>query len=139
MRFIYALLLLIFLGTSVASAATKDPDAQLTTFLETLRTRKYDGALTNFFTGSLTGQQKTMELKAMDGQVKAALEFYGPPMSWEIVETKKIGKDLVNIKFVSKHKDEMPMFWNALFYRRHEAWEPLGIYFFDDPRKAGFW
>ncbi len=91
-----------------------------------------------FFSGSLTAKQKGTELKAMEGQVKAALEFYGPPKSWEIVEAKSLGKDLVNLKLLSKHNDESPLFWNALFYRRNNAWEPLGVYFFDDPRKAGF-
>jgi hypothetical protein len=106
--------------------------------LKTLQARKYDGALVTFFSGSLTAKQKGAELRAMDGQAKAALEFYGPPTSWEIVETKSLGKDLVNLKLLSKHNDDSPLFWNALFYRRNNAWEPVGVYFFDDPRKAGF-
>lgn len=139
MRFIFFALLVFFLGTSAMAAAPKDPEAQIDALLKSLQAAKYDGALEVFFAGSYTAQQKSMEMKAMGGQMKAAFEFYGPPHTWDVVETKSIGKDLQNIKIISKQKDEVPLFWNALFYRRHGKWEPLGIFFFDDPKKAGFW
>lgn len=139
MRFIVFVLLAFVLGTSAIAAAPKDPEAQIDAFLKTLQAAKYDGALEAFFAGSYAVQQKPTEMKAMGGQIKAAFEFYGPPTTWDIVETKKIGKDLQNIKLISKQNDEIPLFWNALFYRRHDKWEPLGIFFFDDPKKAGFW
>lgn len=138
MRPINAFLVTIFWMLTASAALAAGPDEQLFSLLQTLQSRKYDGALTTFFSGSLTAKQKGTELKAMEGQVKAALEFYGPPRSWEIVESKALGKDLINLKLLSKHNDDVPLFWNALFYRRKNTWEPLGVYFFDDPRKAGF-
>jgi len=138
MRFVPLLMLLAFLGVSEASAGQNTPEAQIEALIKSLQTGKFQNILHNFFAGSLAAQQKPTELKAMEGQVKAAFEFYGPPMSYEIVDTKKMGRDLVNIKFISKQKDDVPLFWNALFYRRHDQWEPLAVFFFDDPRKAGF-
>ena len=132
------LLALLVVGTQ-AYAGTTDPQEQMESLLKTLQAGKYDGDCQAFFTGSQTAKQKATELRAMDGQLKAAFEFYGSPNSWETVETKKIGNDLVNIKILSKQKDEVPLFWNALFYRRHKRWEPIGVVFFDDPKKAGFY
>jgi hypothetical protein len=137
MRLIAALLTTL-LATSAIAASAKGPEAQIEALMKTLEAGKFDGAMTSFFAGSIAAQQKPTEMRAMDGQAKSGLEFYGAPVSYEIVETKKIGNDLVNIKFLTKHKDDVPLFWNALFYRRHEQWEPLGLVFFDDPRKAGF-
>lgn len=138
MRSICLALLLFSFGVSGASAAPGDPESQLGSLMERLRASKYEGALTDFFAGSLALKQKPSELKVTDGQIKAAFEFYGAPTTWEIVETRKIGKDLIDLKMLSKQKDDSPLFWNVLFYRRHESWEPISIDFFDDPKKAGF-
>ena len=138
MRFIVFALLAFVLRTSAMAADPKDPNEQINALLKTLQAATYDGALEVFFAGSYAAQRKSMEIKAMGGQMKAAFEFYGPPTTWEVVETKNIGKDLQNIKIISKQKDEIPLFWNALFYRRHDRWEPFAIFFFEDPKKAGF-
>ena|ERR1035437_1068660 len=123
---------------SVALAESKEPTAQVETLVKRLETGKLDGVFADFFTGSLVGQQKEMQVRAMDGQAKAAFEFYGRATDHEIVETKKMGNSLVRIKWITKHKGDAPLFWNALFYRRNDKWEPLTIVFFDDPDKAGF-
>lgn len=138
MRLVAVLLAVLFLASSAFAASTSTPEAQMEAFLKTLQEKKYDGALEAFFAGSLALQQKPTELKAMGGQVKAAFEFLGPPVSWEFVETTKMGKDLVTFKLISKQKDDTPVFWNAMFYRRLGTWEPLAVFFFDDPMKAGF-
>ena len=137
MRVLVAILALVLAGSAFA-APSSTPEAQMEAFLKVLQEKKYDGALETFFAGSLALQQKPTELKAMGGQVKAAFEFLGPPVSWEFVETRKMGKDLVTFKLISKQKDDTPVFWNAMFYRRLGKWEPLAVFFFDDPMKAGF-
>ena len=134
-----ALTVLLVIASAAAQAGDGEPQAQLDALLQRLKGGKYEGALQSLFAGSLALAQKPTEFKALDGQVKAAFEFFGPPTSWEILDTKPIGKDLVNIKMLSKQKDEVPLFWNTLFYRRHNSWEPVGIVFFDDPSKAGIW
>jgi hypothetical protein len=138
MRFFVAALVGAVIATSSNAASPSTPEAQMEAFLKTLQEKKYDGALESFFAGSLAIQQKPTEMKAMSGQVKAAFEFLGPPTSWEIVETRKMGRDLVVLRLISKQKDETPVFWNAMFYRRLGKWEPLSVFFFDDPLKAGF-
>jgi hypothetical protein len=138
MRFTIVAFLTFILATSAMAVGMKDPEAQMDDFLRTLQSAKYDGALENYFDGSFVGQQKPTEIKAMGSQLKAAFEFFGAPRSWELVEIKKIGSDLEKLKLITKHKDEIPLFWSALFYRRLGRWEPMTIFFFDDPLKAGF-
>lgn len=123
---------------STAFAAPKEPTAQIEALIKRLQSGKADGALLDFFSGSLMFEQKEAQLRAMDAQAKAAFEFLGKPVSYEIVDTSKMGASLVRIKWITKHKNETPMFWNSLFYYRNSKWEPLGIFFFDDPQKAGF-
>lgn len=123
---------------SIAFAEQKDPTAQIDTMMKRLQTGKIDGVFTDFFSGSLVAEQKELQLRAVDGQVKTAVDVYGRPTSYEIVETTKIGTSLMRIKWLTKHKSETPLFWNGLFYRRNNKWEPLAVVFFDDPQKAGF-
>ena len=123
---------------STAFAEPKDPIAQIDTMVKRLQTGKIEGAFIDFFSGSLVAEQKEVQVRAVDGQVKAALDFYGRPISYEIVETNKMGTSLMRIKWITKHKSEAPVFWNGLFYKRNNKWEPLSVVFFDDPQKAGF-
>ena len=138
MRLKSLLVVALLLGTSVVHAAPRSPEAQIEALMKSLQAKQLDGVFQNFFAGTLTVQLKPTELKAMDGQAKGALEFFGPPTSYEIVETKALGNNLVRMKILSKHRDEIPLFWNVLFYKRNAQWEPLSIFFFDDPQKAGF-
>jgi hypothetical protein len=135
-------LILVMLSTgmlfSSAFAESKEPPAQIETLVKRLQTGKIEGAFVDFFDGSLVAEQKEMQVRAMDGQAKAAFDFYGKPASYEIVETNKMGTSLMRIKWITKHKSETPLFWNGLFYRRNSKWEPLHVFFFDDPQKAGF-
>lgn len=138
MRRIIIVMIMVGSLLSTAFAEPKEPSAQIDVLIKRLQSGKADGALRDFFSGSLMLEQKEAQLRAMDGQAKAAFEFFGKPISYEIVETSKMGTSLVRIKWITKHKNETPLFWNSLFYRRNGKWEPLGIFFFDDPQKAGF-
>jgi hypothetical protein len=136
--------LVLFLGVlclaSVASAPARSgtPEKQIAALVDQLKTDKRDTAMQDFFGGSLMAAQKDAAVKAMDAQAKGAWEFYGPPTGYEISEKVEMGKSLVKIKWITRHKDDTPLFWNALFYKRNGAWEPLRVLFFDDPTKAGF-
>jgi hypothetical protein len=138
MRRIIVVMLMVGSFLSTAFAEPKEPSAQIDALMKRLQSEKIEGTLIGFFSGSLMFEQKEAQIRAMDGQAKAAIEFFGKPVSYEIVETSKMGTSLVRIKWITKHKNETPMFWNALFYHRNSKWEPLGIFFFDDPQKAGF-
>jgi hypothetical protein len=136
-RFILAIIVVGCL-TTVAFADSREPSAQVEALAKVLQSGKIEGVLIDFFANSLLAEQRPTELHAMDAQVKAALDFYGRSVNYEIVETTKMGNSLVRIKWITKHKRETPMFWNVLFYRRNGKWEPLNILVFDDPTKAGF-
>jgi hypothetical protein len=123
---------------STAYAEPKEPNVQIDTLVKRLQAGKIDGAFSDFFSGSLVAEQKEMQVRAVDGQLKAALDFYGKPTSYEIIETTKMGTSLMRVKWLTKHKGETPLFWNGLFYKRNNKWEPLTVVFFDDPQKAGF-
>lgn len=139
MRILISLIVAVgCLATIAFAAETQEPTARVETLTKRLQSGKIDGALIDFFSKSLAGEQKPTELRALDGQVKAALEFYGGAVSYEIVETKKMGNSLVRIKWITRHKRDAPLFWNAMFYHRNDKWEPLNLFFFDDPNKAGF-
>jgi hypothetical protein len=138
MRRIITVMIIVGSLLSTVFAEPKEPTAQIDTLIKRLQSGKVDGALLDFFSGSLMLAQKGEQLRAMDGQAKAAFEFLGKPVSYEIVQTSTMGTSLVRIKWITKHKNETPLFWNSLFYRRNSKWEPLGVFFFDDPQKAGF-
>jgi len=123
---------------STAFAQSKEPTAQIEALVKRLQTGKIEGAFVDFFSGSLVAEQKEMQVRGMDGQARAAFELYGRPSSYEIVETNKMGTSLIRIKWITKHKSEIPLFWNGLFYRRNNKWEPLHLFFFDEPQKAAF-
>jgi len=132
---IIALAVAVGLASS-ARAQSKEPAAQVEALVHQMQSGKSDGVFMQFFAGSLLAKQKPTEIRAMDGQAKAALEFYGKPVAYELLDAQKIGASLVRMKWITKHKDDSPLFWNALFYRRQGKWEPLNVVFFDDPTKA---
>ena len=138
MRKIFFVMLVVGSLFSTAFAESKEPTAQIDVLVKRLQTGKIEGAFVDFFSDSLVAEQKEMQVRAVDGQIKAALEFYGRPASYEIVETNKMGTSLIRIKWITKHKSDAPLFWNGLFSRRNNKWEPLAVIFFDDPQKAGF-
>jgi len=123
---------------STAFAESKEPTAQIEALIKRLQTGKIEGTFVDFFSGTLVAEQKEMQVRSMDGQAKAAFELYGRPSSYEIIETSKMGTSLIRIKWITKHKSEIPLFWNGLFYRRNSKWEPLLLFFYDEPHKAGF-
>lgn len=138
MRILLSVIFAIFCIVTVAIGEPQEPTVRVEALVKRIQSDKSDGALIDFFANSLMGEQKPNELRALDVQVKSALEIYGRAIAYEIVETKKIGSSLIRIKWLTKHKREAPLFWTSLFYRRNEKWEPINLFFFDDPNKAGF-
>jgi len=116
---------------------TSNPEQQVDALVKQLMSEKRGTAFQDFFSGSLMAEQKPAEVRAMDAQASGAWGFYGAPESYEILEAKEIGKSLIRVKWITKNRGEMPLFWNALFYRRAGKWEPLTMQFFDQPDKAG--
>jgi hypothetical protein len=125
-------------AAAAESKESKEPTAQVEGLVQRLESGKTEGVFVDFFAGSLVAEQKEMQVRAMDAQAKAAFEIYGKPTDYELTETNKMGNSLVRIKWITKHKNGVPLFWNGLFYRRNDKWEPLSVVFFDDPTKAGF-
>ena len=134
--------LMIVLGLSLfalskVSAAEGSPEQQVVALFKQLTSEKRSTAFQDFFGDGLAGKQKPAEIKAMDAQAAAAWQFYGLPESYEIIQRTEIGESLFRIKWLTKHKEEAPLFWSALFYRRSGMWEPFTVLFFDDPHRAG--
>jgi hypothetical protein len=136
MKFILTAIILAFTLVNSADAKEGSPEQQVDALFKQLSSDKRVTAFQDFFSDSLMVAQKPSEVRAMDAQAKAAWEFYGPPASYEILQRTEIGKSLFRIKWLTKNADEVPLFWNVLFYRRNGNWEPLNISFFDDPTKA---
>lgn len=137
MRIIAALVVVTSLLAVAAHAQSPEPRAQVESLVTQLRVGKLDGLLEKAFAGGLVAKQKPMQIEAMSGQAKAALQFYGKLTDYEILETENLGKSLTRIKWMTKHNDDMPLFWNAIYYRRNGKWEPLTLIFFDNPIQAG--
>ncbi len=127
----------VFCSALCGAAESPSPEQRVNALFKQLNSEQRATAFQDFFKGSLTAAQKEAYLKAMDVQARGGMEFYGPPASYEIFERKEIGKSLFRIRWLTKHKDETPLFWSALFYLRAGSWEPLNVQFFDDPSKAG--
>lgn len=125
------------LSSNAQAPAPGEPAAQVDAIIAQLRAGKTSGVLERAFAGSLVLAQKAEQIRAMDGQAKAALDFVGPLTSSEVLEFKRFGGSLVRIKWITKHRDDIPFFWTSLFHRRNGQWEPLVIVFTDEPAKAG--
>jgi hypothetical protein len=95
-------------------------------------------AFQEFFADTLMASRKPSDVRFLDSQARSAWEFMGAPIEYEIVRREEIGKKMFRLRWISWHKDDVPMFWNATFIKRSDKWEPFGIFFFDDPSKAGF-
>lgn len=137
MRYTGLLILVLALTASGCRAAEGAPEQQVVALVKQLQSEKIGTAFQDLFSGSLTGSRKPTEVRMMDSQARTAWDLFGPPMSYEIVERQAIGQKLFRIKWITWHKDDIPMFWNGTFLKRGEKWEAFGIFFFDDPIKAG--
>ena len=134
-----ALLLLLPILPVMLVAAPQNPTPRdrVGAVIAQLQSDRAPTAFADFFKDSLMASQKETLLRAMDGQAKGAFEFYGKPKTYEILSEEKFGENLVRIKWLTKHNDEVPMFWNCLFYLRKGRWEALSIVFNDSPQTAG--
>jgi hypothetical protein len=122
-------------GTSFAKEGR--PEQQIDAMFKQLSSEKKATAFQDFFAGTRLASQKPAEIKVLDAQASAAWTFYGSPVSYEILERRQIGESLFRVRWLTKNKEEIPLFWNALFYLRAGKWDPLNIVFFDSPEKAG--
>jgi len=139
---LFLIITLITLATTSYAGDAKvpkvrEPEAQITELIENLETGDIKQAFDLLLKGSALAKRKPDALSALVDQTKTVFEAYGLPTGYEVVETKKLGSRLINIKFISIHSDDNPMFWNTLFYKRGEHWELLSVYFYDSPNKAG--
>ncbi len=137
MNFAGTIVAAIALLTQTVVAGEGTPKEQVTKLYNTLSAGKSDDGFSQLFAGSLTAKQKEMQLKALCTQAKGAFDFYGPPTAIEFIEEKTLSDSLMKLKWLTKHRDESPLFWTALFYNRAGKWEPLQILFNDESAKAG--
>ena len=138
MRFTLIISILALFLAPISIANEGSPIHQISKLIDHLKSDDTSTALQTFFSDSLMTLQKPEQIRAMDAQAQGAWQFYGAPTEFEISDTQEIGDSLMRVRWLTKHNDEIPLFWNVLFYRRHDKWEPLNIIFFDDPVKAGF-
>jgi hypothetical protein len=139
MRFIAKSLMVGCLAVAGVCAAADGPEDLTEVFLQSLSERSYEEAVNKLYASGARSQQKEQLTQGVIATIKTILDTAGPPKTWEMVESKRIGKDLMGIKVLSKHKNENLMFWNVLYYRRQGTWEPIGIRLNNDATKAGFW
>lgn len=125
------------LSFSAAVAGEGSPKEQVTKLYNSIASGGIEEGFSQFFADSLMVKHKEMQTKAMGTQAKGALGFYGPPTAIEFIEEKTLSPSLLKMKWLTKHNDESPLFWSALFYLRADKWEPLQIMFYDEPTKAG--
>jgi len=129
--------LVVLLARTVSQAGEGTPKEQITALYDQCSSEHADSAFQDFFSNSLVQAQKEIQLKAVDSQAKGAFAIYGKPKAIEIIDENKLSDSLTRIKWLTKHNDETPMFWTALFYKRHGKWEPLTMVFYDSPEKIG--
>jgi hypothetical protein len=137
MRKITSLIAIIAALTGSLAAKEGSPEEQVAALFKQLASEKRSTAFQEFFAGSLAIAQKPAEVRAMDAQAGGAWTIYGAPESYEILDRREVGKSLFRIRWLTKNKDEVPLFWSALFYLRAGKWEALSLVFFDQPEKAG--
>lgn len=134
-RYIAAATLALLAQAVMAGEGT--PKEQVKQLYDSISEGKPEEGFNRLFADSLLAKQNEMQVKAMGTQAKGAFDFYGPSTAMEFIEEKTLSESLVRLKWITKHKDDSPLFWSALFYRRADQWEPLQIVFYDDPEKAG--
>ncbi|MES2470603.1 MAG: hypothetical protein V4675_25135 [Verrucomicrobiota bacterium] len=123
--------------TQALVAGEGAPKEQAMKLYSSISAGKTEEGFSLLFASSLMAERKEMQVKAMGNQAKSAFDFYGPPTAIEFIEEKALSDSLMKLKWLTKHRDESPLFWNALFYKRAGKWEPLQILFNDESAKAG--
>lgn len=133
------LMLTVAALASVVPITAKEgsPEQQVDALFKQLSSENRGTALQDLFAGTLLSIQKPAEVRAMDAQARGAWEFLGPPESYEILERREIGKSVFRIRWLTKHRDELPLFWSAVFFVRGGKWEALSLVYVDQPEKAG--
>ncbi len=137
MNFAGTIVAAIALLTQTVVAGEGTPKEQAMKLYSSISAGNTEEGFSLLFASSLMAERKEMQVKAMGNQAKSAFDFFGPPTAIEFIEEKTLSDSLVKLKWLTKHKDESPLFWNALFYNRAGKWEPLQILFNDEPAKAG--
>jgi hypothetical protein len=131
------LFLVVLLSATVSQAGEGTPKEQVTALYNQIRSERAGTAFQDFFRGSMVEATKEKQVKALDTQAKSVLEIYGKPAALEIIDEKTVSDSLTRIRWLTKHKNDSPIFWTALFYKRQGKWEPLSVNLYDEPSKIG--
>lgn len=121
---------LVILTQSVV-AGEGTPKEQVKKLYNSISSGKTEEGFSQMFAASLMAKLKEAQVKALGTQAKAIFDFYGPPTAIEFFEEKALSESLIKLKWITKHNDDSPLFWSAVFYKRADKWEPLQIDFYD--------
>jgi hypothetical protein len=132
-RFILFLVTVLILQAPVLQAAPPPPPEEiqktLTIFFSLLKEKKMDQAFDIILANTkIKGREN--EVKSIKAQTTEALTTYGPILSFEIIEQKRVGMNLLQIVCLS-YSENLPLRWRFTYYRPSEKWKLLDI-FVDD-------
>lgn len=99
----------------------KDPlDAQVDVFFLCLKAGEVETAYDNLVKNTIIADRPD-DVRILKEKTSEALEEYGRPEAYELVEEKKVGTRLVRRTYLS-HSGLLPLRWRFYFYRTADGW-----------------
>jgi len=123
--------LLAFLSLSVAHAGEIEAlEKSAESFLERIIDEDIANAFNELVEGSQIIELQPQQISVTKSQLKAMLEIYGTPSSYEQICIREYSESLVSLIYMLK-TDLVPITWNLTFYRARDEWSIVGFVFGD--------
>ena len=108
------------------TTAASDLPAQVAgIFFGLLQKNEVDPAYEGLMKGSRIAERPE-ELKTLKAKTREAIDVFGPIQSYELVETRNVGKHLLRRTYISLNK-EFPLRWRFYFYFSGELWRLIDL------------
>jgi hypothetical protein len=119
-----------------ASQTVAAAEAQVRTFLFNLQAGKTAEAVDGFLGSTTTPGQKPGDRENLLAQINAALQAYGPVISYEKARADAIGTMVIRQYYLVQHRD-MVVRWEFDFVRTGMGWR-IDYFAFDDQPRSWF-
>lgn len=110
---------------NVNASGVDEPGQAAAAFFGLLQRGAIDDAYASLTKGSKIGESPD-ELRNLKAKTVEAIEVFGAITGYEVVETKKIGQNLMRRTYLSLGK-EFPLRWRFYFYRYEGVWKLVDL------------
>jgi len=123
--------------TTSTADSTSDFDSRIQTFFTALTRGDYTSAFEGLWHQSLLASLDTEQRSKLRSGIDDLEKEFGKLISWERYESKDIGKDIVQVRYIFKY-EQHPVIWTFSFYRKpvvapksgtSTSWVLVGLHF----------